>query len=119
MINEKINIEEKIVELISPIVPIVQIMRNGAPEGELPYATYIVQNTVLTDKDGIYAIKYNIDIYSAAKTFKKRQEIDDKITEIILAFGQQYMLTDYAREDTMDEQFNSYGHHSFTLTINN
>lgn len=116
MINEKINIEEKIVELISPIVPIV---RNGAPERELPYATYIVQNTVLTDKDGIYAIKYNIDIYSAAKTFKKRQEIDDKITEIILSFGEQYMLTDYAREDTMDEQFNSYGHHAFTLTINN
>ena len=68
MINEKINIEEKIVELITPIVPIV---RNGAPERELPYATYIVQNTVLADKDGIYAIKYNIDIYSAAKTFKK------------------------------------------------
>ena len=99
MINEKINIEEKIVELITPIVPIV---RNGAPDRELPYATYIVQNTVLTDKDGIYAIKYNIDIYSAAKTF-----------------GKQYILTDYAREDTMDEQFNSYGHHTFTLTINN
>ena len=112
MIDEKINIEEKIVELITPIVPIV---RNGALERELPYATYVVQNTALTDKDGIYAIKYNIDIYSAAKTFKKRQEIDDKITEIILAF----MPTDYAREDTMDEQFNSYGHHSFTLTINN
>ena len=30
MINEKINIEEKIVELITPIVP---IMRNGALHG--------------------------------------------------------------------------------------
>ena len=116
MINEKINIEEKNVELITPIV---SLMRNGALERKLPNTTNIVQNTVLTDKDGIYAIRYNIDIYSAAKTFKKRQEIDDKITEIILAFGEEYMLTDYAREDTMDEQFNSYGHHSFTLTINN
>ena len=116
MINEKINIEEKIVELITPIVPIV---RNGALERELPYATYIVQNTVLTDKDGIYAIRYNIDIYSAAKTFKKRLEIDNKITERRLAFGEQYMLADCAREDTMDEQFNSYGQHSFNLTINN
>ena len=115
MINEKINIEEKIVELITPIVP---IMRNGALERELPYATYIVQNTVLTDKDGIYAIRYNIDIYSAAKTFKKRQEIDDKITEIILAFGQQYMLTDCVMVDTVVERFSSYGHLSFTLTIN-
>ena len=91
MINENINIEEKIVELTTPIVP---IMRNGALERELPYATYIVQNTVLTDKDGIYAITYNNDIHHAAKTFKKRQEIDDKITEIILAFGEEYMLTD-------------------------
>ena len=116
MIDEKINIEEKIVKLISPIVPIV---RNGAPDRELPYATYVVQNTVLRDKDGIYGIRYIIDIYSAAKTFKKRSEIDDKITKIILTFGGQYILTDYATEDTMDEQFNSYGHHSFTLTINN
>lgn len=110
------NIEEKLVELITPIVPIV---RNGAPEREMPYATYIVQNNVLTDKDGIYGIRYNIDIYSAAKSFKKRNEIDTKITDVIMGLGKIYILTDYTREDTMDEQFCSYGHHNFTLTINN